>query len=129
MNSRGLHRDPVNGIMSGVCAGIANYLQVEVWLVRLVAISFSVFGGFSIILVVYIALSLMLEKQSPSEVYQNQIKQAHTLKDRPWKRGQSMEQLLQNLEHDFEQMELDVRKMEAYVTSNAFSVNREFKKL
>ncbi|WP_133152586.1 PspC domain-containing protein, partial [Vibrio sp. 10N.261.52.A1] len=37
--SRDLYRDPINGKLSGVCAGLANYFGLEVWLVRIMVIS------------------------------------------------------------------------------------------
>ncbi|NCO45477.1 MAG: PspC domain-containing protein, partial [Vibrio sp.] len=39
MASRELYKDPVNGKIAGVCAGLANYLGLEVWLVRILVIS------------------------------------------------------------------------------------------
>lgn len=33
-----LHKDPVNGKVSGVCAGLARYWGQEAWLIRLGAI-------------------------------------------------------------------------------------------
>jgi len=44
MNNRELYRDPVNGKISGVCAGIANYFGAEVWLIRIVVISAALLG-------------------------------------------------------------------------------------
>lgn len=46
MNNRELYRDPVNGKISGVCAGIANYFGAEVWLIRIVVISAALLGWY-----------------------------------------------------------------------------------
>lgn len=43
--SRDLYRDPINGKLSGVCAGLANYFGLEVWLVRIMVISAALLGG------------------------------------------------------------------------------------
>ncbi|MEZ8138402.1 PspC domain-containing protein, partial [Vibrio splendidus] len=43
--SRELYRDPINGKLSGVCAGLANYFGLEVWLVRILVISAALLGG------------------------------------------------------------------------------------
>lgn len=45
MNSKELYRDTANGKISGVCAGLANYLGAEVWLIRILVISAALLGG------------------------------------------------------------------------------------
>lgn len=129
MNSRELYRDPINGKLSGVCAGLANYLAVEVWLIRILVISAALLGGSFLVILAYIAMTFMLEKQ-PSH-YQEDLKTRHdhTLKAKPWQQGQTAESLLVVLETDFNHIEKRVREMEAYVTSDTFKVNREFNKL
>ena len=54
--SRQLYRDPVNGKISGVCAGLANYFSIEVWLVRILVISAAVLGGAFLVLLAYVCL-------------------------------------------------------------------------
>ncbi|MFG0885628.1 envelope stress response membrane protein PspC [Vibrio sp. CJQ_6] len=129
MSSRELYRDPFNGKLTGVCAGIANYFGLEVWLVRILVITVALLGGFALVIIAYLALSLMLEKQP--EQYRDSLRsqQSHTLKSKPWEQGQTAQALLQTLEQDLHQVENRVRHMEAYVTSEAFKVNREFSKL
>ncbi|EEY44231.1 phage shock protein C [Vibrio mimicus VM223] len=80
-------------------------------------------------LVAYVALALMLEKQPV--VYQEilRAKQEHTLKSKPWVQGQDARGLMRTLEQDLDHVEGKVRTMEAYVTSEAFKVNREFRNL
>ncbi|EKO3403240.1 envelope stress response membrane protein PspC [Vibrio fluvialis] len=129
MSSRELYRDPVNGKLTGVCAGLANYFGLEVWLVRILVITVALLGGFALVIIAYLALSLMLEKQP--EQYRDSLRsqQCHTLKSKPWEQGQTAQALLQTLDQDLTNVESRVRKMEAYVTSEAFKVNREFSKL
>lgn len=129
MSSRELYRDPVNGKLTGVCAGLANYFGLEVWLVRILVITVALLGGFALVIIAYLALSLMLEKQP--EQYRDSLRsqQPHTLKSKPWEQGQTAQALLQTLDQDLTNVESRVRKMEAYVTSEAFKVNREFSKL
>ncbi len=129
MNSRELYRDPVNGKIGGVCAGFANYFGLEVWVVRILVISAGLLGGGFLIVLAYAALMLMLEKQ-PYQ-YQQTVKsqREHTLKSKPWEQGQTADALLNTLNEDLTKVEKRVRNMEAYVTSEAFKVNREFSKL
>ncbi|UUM29606.1 envelope stress response membrane protein PspC [Vibrio japonicus] len=129
MTNKELFRDTVNGKLSGVCAGLANYLGAEVWLIRILVISAALLGGSFLILLVYIALTLMLEKQPANYNEAIKTQQEHKLKSKPWQQGQSPEALLDTLELDFNKLEGKVRAMEAYVTSDTFKVNREFKNL
>ncbi|HAS6435313.1 TPA: envelope stress response membrane protein PspC [Vibrio parahaemolyticus] len=129
MNNRELYRDPVNGKISGVCAGFANYFGAEVWLIRIVVISAALLGGTFLVVLAYIAMAFMLEKQ-PVRYFENiREQQEHTLKSKPWQKGQSPDQLLSVLERDFDRLDGKIRNMEAYVTSDTFRVNREFSKL
>ena len=82
-----------------------------------------------LILLVYIALTLMLEKQPVQYDETIKTQQEHKLKSKPWQQGQSPDALLDTLERDFDQLEGKIRSMEAYVTSDTFKVNREFKNL
>ncbi|AUI86250.1 phage shock protein C [Vibrio azureus] len=124
-----LYRDPVNGKISGVCAGLANYLSVEVWLIRIGVISVALLSGTFLVLLAYIAMSFMLEKQPHAYTENIKTQQEHTLKSKPWKQGQNPNNLLSVLEKDFVVLDSKLRNMEAYVTSDAYRVNREFDKL
>jgi phage shock protein C len=127
--SRELYRDPINGKLSGVCAGLANYFGLEVWLVRIMVISAALLGGSFLVILAYLAMTFMIEKQPSRYVDELKSKQEHTLKQKPWEQGQTPEFLLNTLESDFEKIERDVRNIEAYVTSDSFKVNREFKNM
>ncbi|WP_394128287.1 envelope stress response membrane protein PspC [Vibrio hepatarius] len=129
MTKRELYRDTVNGKITGVCAGLANYFSLEVWLVRILVISAALLGGSFLVLLAYIAMTLMIEKQPKNYVEAMKTEQEHKLKNKPWKQGQTPELLLNTIEKDFSQLETQVRDIEAYVTSDAFKVNREFKSL
>ncbi|BDR13895.1 envelope stress response membrane protein PspC [Vibrio sp. STUT-A11] len=129
MNKRELYRDPANGKLAGVCAGFANYFGVEVWLIRILVISAGLLGGTFLVLLAYVALAFMLEKQPMTYSENIKAQQDHTLKSKPWQKGQSPEQLLGVLERDFERIDSKIRNMEAYVTSDTFRVDREFSKL
>lgn len=129
MSSRELYRDPANGKLAGVCAGFANYFGLEVWLIRILVISAGLLGGTFLVLLAYVALAFMLEKQPMTYSENIKAQQDHTLKSKPWQKGQSPEQFLSVLERDFNRIDGKIRNMEAYVTSDTFRVNREFNKL
>ncbi len=129
MKDKPLYRDPINGKLTGVCAGVANYFDIEIWLVRILVVSATLLGASFLIILAYIALTLMLEKQ-PYE-YQQTIKteQGHKIKSKAWKVGQTPDNLLSNIEKELASIDERTRVLEAYVTSGAFKVNCEFNKL
>ncbi|MDC5703874.1 envelope stress response membrane protein PspC [Vibrio europaeus] len=129
MNKRELYRDTVNGKITGVCAGLANYFALEVWLVRILVISAALLGGSFLVILAYIAMTLMIEKQPPNYVEAIKTEQEHKLKNKPWQQGQTPEMLLNTIEKDFHNLENQIRDIEAYVTSDAFKVDKEFKTL
>ena len=89
--SRELYRDPINGKLSGVCAGLANYFGLEVWLVRIMVISAALLGGSFLVILAYLAMTFMIEKQPRRYVDELKSKQEHTLKQKPWEQGQTPE--------------------------------------
>ena len=129
MNNRELYRDTENGKLSGVCAGIANYFGCEVWLIRILVISAALLGGSFLVLLAYIAMTFMIEKQPDNYVMSLKAEKEHKLKNKPWQQGQTPDALLNTIENDFEQLEGKVREIEAYVTSETFKVDKEFSRL
>ncbi|KGY12752.1 phage-shock protein [Vibrio tubiashii] len=129
MNRRELYRDPVNGKLTGVCAGLANYFALEVWLVRILVISAALLGGSFLVLLAYVAMTLMIEKQPANYVESIKAEQEHKLKNKPWQQGQTPEMLLNTIEKDFHKLENQIRDIEAYVTSDTFKVDKEFRSL
>jgi phage shock protein C len=56
----GFRRDRVDGKVFGVCAGLANYMNVDPMIVRLVFVAGTVFGFGSFILI-YLAIALLAD--------------------------------------------------------------------
>ncbi|MBD8512558.1 envelope stress response membrane protein PspC [Photobacterium sp. 2_MG-2023] len=124
-----LYRDPKNGKLGGVCAGIAEYFGVEAWVVRILTVSAFLLGIGFFVTLAYIAACLFLDKMPEERQIQQHAYKEHTVKQKPWQSGQSPSQLLDNIENEFDQMEGKLRDMEAYVTSSAFNVEKAFKQL
>lgn len=124
-----LYRDPVNGKIGGVCAGVADYFGVEIWLVRILTVTAFLIGLGFFVIVAYIAAMLILEKMPPEEAKRTHQSKEHQMKQKPWQQGKSASALLADIDQEFDQMERSVAKMEAYVTSKEFELNRQFKKL
>ena len=56
----GLHLDRANGKVFGVCAGIANAMNVDPLIVRLVFVAGTIFGFGSFVLI-YLAIALLAD--------------------------------------------------------------------
>ncbi len=59
-NSRRLYRDPENSAIGGVCAGLAAYFGIEIWLMRLLWVIF--FFATGVLFIVYIVLWIVVPK-------------------------------------------------------------------
>ena len=56
----GFHKDRINGKVFGVCAGIANYTDIDPMVVRLVFVAGTILGFGSFILI-YLAIALLVD--------------------------------------------------------------------
>ena len=113
---RPLRRDPQQGKIMGVCAGLAEYLNVPVTLIRVMVIISMFAGLFVLTLVVYFALGWFLDKKAPGE--------EGTQSDAP-----TASERLTQLETELNADEQRVREIERYVTSETFSVRSRFRQL
>lgn len=111
-----LYRIPSKGKLKGVCAGIADYLDIPVRLVRVIVVLSLFFGLFMFTLIAYGVLTFVLDEQPddiggrPSAVL-------------------SARQMLSRLSTELESDEQSLREMERYVTSETFSVRSRFRQL
>ncbi len=123
-----LYRDPKNGKLAGVCAGIAEYFSVEVWIIRLLAISAFLFSGGFLVVLAYIGAYFLLDEMPQQREWQQSIYQKQHVKKRAWQSGQSAQQVLDNVNSELNRIEHEVEQMEAYVTSFAFKMDDELNK-
>lgn len=119
-NPHRLFRDKNNAILAGVCAGIAEYAGLNRKGVRLVTILLMLFPPFfAFIVISYIILAIVLPVK-PENLFENQ-EQAEF-----W-RGVSNapSDVFGALRHRFRDLNLRLEKMEAFVTSREFEIDRE----
>ncbi|MDP2713952.1 envelope stress response membrane protein PspC [Rheinheimera sp.] len=133
---RELLRDDTNGKIAGVCAGIADYFGWELWLVRIVTVSAFFLGAGGLVLVLYIAAWVVLEKKSKAAFKTTATadlspatEKVVEVKTRLWQRGEAPKDALQHLTSQFNGLELRLRELERHVTSAKFQLNREFNSL
>ena len=113
--SKKLWRIPQQGMVKGVCAGIAQYLDVPVKLVRLITVLAMIFGLFLFVVVAYIILSFALDPMPESELYGETTP--------------SSGELLAAADNELAAGERRLREMQRYVTSDTFSLRSRFRQL
>lgn len=144
-----LQRDSQNGKIAGVCAGIANYFGIETWLVRIATVAAMLLLAGPFIPVFYIAAWFILDKKQPEprhsvhaqqqfhgkpgvKGWHNDIDEADkkvAVKAKVWQAGEPPKQAFYDIKQQFMRTEARLRKVETYVTSSEFQLNREINKL
>ena len=141
---RELYRDPSRGKISGVCAGLSDYFGLELWVVRIIAVTLLLFFQFPIF-VAYIIAYLVLEPKPGTSKHDKHAgikrkiksgldRKTDKLKDAAsvqqiWKKGRVPGQKLRGLNQQFKTLENRLQSMETYVTSKQFELRKEFQNL
>jgi phage shock protein C len=117
-NPHRLYRDKENAILAGVCAGLADYFGLCRRGLRIVVV-ISSFFFIPFVLLAYIILAIILPTK-PEDLYQDESQEKF------W-RGVSMAptDVFSNLSHRFRELDVRLQKMEAYVTSKEFDIDRQ----
>lgn len=110
-----LWRIPQQGKIKGVCAGLAHFLGVPVRLVRLIVVLSLIFGLFIFTVLTYFILGWWLDPMP--EAIEAAERQPDTRR------------LLNQLSHQMQRDEENLRQIERYVTSETFSVSSRFRQL
>ncbi|MDN3378081.1 MULTISPECIES: envelope stress response membrane protein PspC [unclassified Pseudoalteromonas] len=129
---RELLRDPVRGKIAGVCAGLSDYFNMELWLVRIIFVTAVLLAGGPLFVVAYIAAWFILDKKpanSPASSYATQHEDPLEVKFKVWQKGEPPRRALQDLKDRLGRVDSRLQEMERYVTSTEFTVSREINKL
>ncbi|MDO6526278.1 envelope stress response membrane protein PspC [Motilimonas sp. 1_MG-2023] len=133
-SSKHLYRDPKAGKVAGVCIGLADYFNMEVWLVRIIVISIFLFN-FPLAALGYGAAWLMLDKKPDGSMAQpehneSSYQKSHIhVKSKVWQSGELPKQALAEMSQVFDKLESKIGQMEKVVTSDSFKVDREINRL
>lgn len=117
-----LYRIPSQARIMGVCAGIAHYFGISSLIVRVIAviclISFPVAA-----LIAYFLAGLLLDVM-PEHLFETQEEETF------W-RGVRTDPAAtcRSQHHNFRELELRLRRLETYITSTEFELNRELRNL
>lgn len=125
MTRNHLYRYPQEGKIAGVCAGVAHYIGMEVWLVRILVLTLFLLGGTGIVLLGYVAAWLFMDK---APLLAEQVDEPQ-LKEKSWQAGEAPRKRVNTLTGEFDEMEARIRRLESYVTSETFKVRNKFRQL
>jgi phage shock protein C len=115
-----LYRDTAHGFIAGVCAGIADYLGIRPWNVRLAAVLALMFF-FVPTAIAYVVLALVLQPR-PSGLYESRDEENF------WRGvAAAPNQTLQSLQYKFRSLEQRLARMETLVTAEEFELRRKFR--
>lgn len=118
----GLYRNPEKGLFLGVCAGIADYFDISLGVVRAVTVAGAVFF-FPAVLIAYLVLGALL-KRPPEVVFESPEEETF------WRRMRTEPaDAFSSLRHRYKALDQRLQALEAYVTSREFRIAREIDNL
>ena len=110
----GLHRSR-NGVLFGVCRGIAEYFDLSVFWIRAAAVLFLFISGFWPITAIYLIAAFLMKPEPPlpiqtreeEEFYESYIRSRRGAADRLKERYDTLMGRIQRLEHTVTSKEFD----------------------
>ena len=111
----------------GVCAGVADYLEVDVTVVRIITVLAMLIPGSVVILAYFIAYFILDDKPETRYIPKNPeySKVNQTLKEAK----NSSRTTFKNCSRKFSAIHERLTRIEAYVTSSKFKLDKEFKNI
>ena len=119
LSKRGLYRSR-NGILLGVCRGVAEYFDFSVFWIRALVVILFIFTGFWPVVGLYI-LAALLMKSEPANHARTGLNQKSGSR---YHRARN--DAAQRLSRKWKHLEKRIRKMEDKVTSREFDWNSRF---
>ncbi len=144
----GLYRNTRKGKVAGVCAGLADYWEVETWVVRLLAIVAFLFTG-SLALWAYLAGWILMAPRRKADVYERwddpvdddmeEVEEVIEMEydddqhdyrpKRMFRYSDSPSERLKRARERLDAALQRVNDMESYVTSRQFQLNKKISEL
>jgi phage shock protein C len=136
---RRLYKDPDRAKLCGVCAGLADYFDLETWVVRLITVSFFLFSNGTAVIAYFVACFILdpkpgakskkglfvKSKKADNEMNINEKHYDASVKD-VWRKGKSPTETLSIAEGLFDKLEGKLQNIETYVTSKQYQLKKEF---
>jgi len=119
-NPHRLYRDPERGVFLGVCAGLADYIGIAVWQVRLATVVLALFF-LPQVLVVYLALGVFVKRRPRRPLYRTPDE------ERFWRSVSGKpDATFHDLRHRFRALDARLARLERHVTSDEYALRRQF---
>ena len=118
---RRLYKDRENRMICGVCAGVADYFGFDRAATRVLTVVLQFM--FPATFLVYIVMCMVLPRK-PGEMYQDQEEEQFWSSVR-----QSPVATVASVRHTMRELDAKLQRMERYVTSPGFGLDREFREL
>lgn len=116
------YRDPSHRKLMGVCAGLADYFGWNITFTRILAIVALVwFNVFT--LIVYLLLGYLLPAK-PDRLYDWDTDEEYWRSVR-----RSAGETFRDVRHRFRELDMKLQRMEGYVTSSRYDLDRKFRDL
>jgi len=117
-----LYRNPRRGKLFGVCAGTAEYFGFDLTATRVLVVIGALFA-FPIVCISYVLLGVLLPRK-PSEGPGSEVYDPvqHKVRSDP-------HDMLSGVRYRFRDLDARLQRLEKYVTSNRFNLDREFRQL
>ena len=128
-NFSGRRRIPQRGVIAGVCAGIAEYFDWNVKLLRAGLVIAFVFSGFFPIVIVYCVLWYALDPIEGDMPSSGGYSGGGGGGDSPYGSGTARRPTMAEVTARFERLDNRLREIEECVTDKEFELRRELKKL
>jgi len=117
--------DRENSMIAGVCAGIADYFGLDRWLVRIITVTLLVFTN-SLVIFIYILAWIVFDKK-PDDYMVDELEKEFAFER--IKRKVTSGNGFSDTFNRFAQLELRMRRLEAYITSKRFNLSKEINDL
>lgn len=119
-----LYLDKDRAIFAGVCAGLSNYFDCDVRLIRL-GFVIGFFFSAPVVIIVYLALAWFLD---PAPTVIDIHVEMDGNNDQPQKQNVSHRRRYAKIQTRYQRLEERLRALESVVTSRAFQMDRELRK-
>lgn len=117
-----LYKDPHRGKIMGVCAGIAEYLDIKTGFVRIIAV-LGIFAFGPLVVIGYLIMGFALDAK-PADLYEDEREEEF------WKQTRrSPDYTTAEMRRRFRDIERRASDLEAYMTSKRFRLDRELRAL
>lgn len=114
-----LYRNRQDGVIAGVCAGFADYFGFDLVLTRvIVAVGAFLFPT---LILVYLVLALVLKPRPPRQEREPSLDDMFERRVRAEPHA-----TLSNVRHRYRDLDARLQRLEKYVTSERFRLDREF---